>query len=506
MTDVVPEVGVVELIGSLDRYEAKLAREELCAAGKRYQAALTIFDLIRSTRNRSVSKVKRLSEQKGINQFYRTSATLKDLIENHLKRQLLTTESIHTAQWHIQSRASVYWKKGFKEYALNQIRKGIDELVLEDNPEHVLGLLVEEQRMIRSASFDQREARHANYRSERNAALKIIENREAINDLSEEAFQLRRKYHNASHPDVLVKVNQIIDDPLLQNELGALSFGARIRFHVALSLCYSMLQDQAKTIHHHKAVVMAWEKRPDQQILRPRTYQQAIINYLSECVKYGVQEDVELLYGKAEAIVIKAKAESATGFYYLSSFWLFYLMNNRPTEFGKEFARKVEEGISKHKDYLNESTLMVLRFNLADLMYLTDNQKEAIRLYTELGQKKTSKRKDLIGISKMMVMLLRFDRANSTYIESLNKEARRYFKMNPEVDTLNGLVYEFIGKMLSVVKSEEGSPIKTLQSRLETLEKEQGDVTGLEEVQVWLKSRLTGKSSGKVWQEQIAKN
>ena len=504
MTDVDPEVGVIELIGSLDKYEAKLAREELFAAGKRYQTALIVFDLVRSVRSRTVSEVKKIAEENGISQFYRTSSSLKEIIENHLQKQLLGVESINSTLWHIQSLASVYWKKGFKEYAIKQIREGIDKLVLEDNPEHVLALLVEEQRMIRSANFDLREARHANYRSERNAALKIIENREAINDLSEEAFQLRRKYHTATHPEVLEKVQRIIDDPLLHNELGALSFGARIRFHAALSFCYSMLQDQKKAIYHHRAVVKAWEKRPDQQVLKPRTYQQAIINYLSECVKYGVPEDVEELYKQAEAIVIKDKAESATGFYYLSSFWLFYVMNNRPTEIGEEFARKVEDGISKHKDYLKESTLMVLRFNLADLMYLTDNLNEAIRLYTEVALKKTSKRKDLIGISKMMVMLLRFDRANSTYIESLNKEARRYFKMNPEVDTLNGLVYEFIGKMLSVVETEEESPIKMLQSRLEAIEKDKGDITGLEEVQVWLKSRLSGKTFGQVWQEQVA--
>ncbi|MFT5054183.1 MAG: hypothetical protein ACI97X_001207 [Oceanospirillaceae bacterium] len=504
MTDVVQEVGVNELVRCLDRYEAKTVREELANAGKRFNSTLLLFDLIRSDRSGDVAENKKKAEGQGITQYYRTAARLHTLVEDHLKQVLLNSDSVDAKLWHVQSQVSVYWKKGFKEYALAQVRAGIEKLVLEDHPEHVLALLVEEQRMIRSANFDRREERHANYRSERNAALKIIENREAINDLSEEAYLLRKKYHSATHPEIESKVQKILTDPLLQNEISALSFTARIRWHVALGFCYSMLQNCERTIYHLKSVVQIWQNRPDQQILKPRTYQQAIINYLSECVKYEVDEDIEKYYCEAESIPIKDKTEAAAGFYFLSSFWLFYLMNNRPMDAGKEFAKTVEEGLTRHKGYLSDSALTVIQFNLADLMYLSDNLKESIRLFQVVAHKKTTVRKDLIGTAKMMVMLLEFDRENSVYLESLNKEARRYFKTNPEVDNLNAIVYEFIGKMLSIVKSEEKGVIDMLELRFKELVKDKGEVLGLEEVQIWLEGRRSGKTYGKVWMDKLA--
>ncbi len=504
LTRVVHGVGVLEVINSLSRNEGKHVRKALVDAGKRYFSALVFFDIINAEKCIDQVEANRLGEAKGISNIHRCGKILMDFILNYLSGQMVAEESVDQQLWHTQSMGSLLWRKGFKEQAIAVLEAGIKGLVLEDHPEQVLTLLTAQERMIRGANFDLREERHSNYRSQRNAALKIIANREAINDLSEEAFQLRKLFYAGTHPDVEKRIQKIIDDPLLQNEMTVLSFTAKIRFHVALGFCYTMLADSTKTLYHHKAVVDTWEARPDQQKLKPRTHQQAILNYLFVCVRYKQHDNIEFWYQKAVAIEIKDKAESAAGFFATSNFWLYYLINNKPMDAGREFLQEMEEGMATHKEHLDDDSIVGLWFNLADLMYLSDQNEQAIRYYKKVANKKSSQRKDLMGVSKMMIMLMKFERNSPTYIDSLNKQARRYFRNNPEVDTLNAMVYVFMGKLLAAPESEEQLVLEIFQQNLNELEKAKGSLSGIEEVRVWILSNLTRKTYGQVWQDKIA--
>jgi hypothetical protein len=177
-------------------------------------------------------------------------------------------------------------------------------------------------------------------------------------------------------------------------------------------------------------------------------------------------------------------------------------MNHESITKAAMYALKILPEIHKYEKHALAGSMMNFRLNVASLFFQYGQKNECKKQLQSILDSKGGVRIDLIGATKILDILVNFDLHASEYTESLNMSARRFFRKNPELNSFDGAVFRLVDRILNNAEEKHAEIYQdALQTLYPILEKD-SNALALEEVVLWIESRLQKKPILNVWEER----
>ena len=195
--------------------------------------------------------------------------------------------------------------------------------------------------------------------------------------------------------------------------------------------------------------------------------------------------------------------------YALAYYELIYYMNICNFSEAKKLADQFEEIMDKYGGMITVSTQLGFHINIAILYFVLEEFKESLKYFKSIVlSSEKENRQDILRLGRVFEMILYYELEDVESFEPRYRSFVRYFKNLPTSCEFELLVLDHVNKMQKVVKGERSSILMNLQTGLEKLQRESttAKIAGLEEVLIWIESRITQRSMDKVLQDQIKIN
>ncbi|MFK8104813.1 MAG: hypothetical protein AB8G15_20010, partial [Saprospiraceae bacterium] len=195
--------------------------------------------------------------------------------------------------------------------------------------------------------------------------------------------------------------------------------------------------------------------------------------------------------------------------YALAYYELIYYMNICNFSEAKKLADQFSEIMDKYGGMITVSTQLGFQINIAILYFVLEEFKESLKYFEAIVlSSEKENRQDILRLGRVFKMILYYELEDVESFEPRYRSFVRYFKNLPASCEFELLVLDHVNKMQKVVKGERSGILINLQEELEKLQKESITVkiAGLEEVLIWIESRITQRSMDKVLQDQTKIN
>lgn len=114
--------------------------------------------------------------------------------------------------------------------------------------------------------------------------LKVLNINEQYHILYNDMFMFTKKTGSIRDEKDLGRLNEIIKNPLLQNESNAVSFDAKFKYYTILGHYYRITGDNESWIKYRHRLVKLMESGKKYIKENPRSYIMALNNYLNACI------------------------------------------------------------------------------------------------------------------------------------------------------------------------------------------------------------------------------
>lgn len=492
-----------ELVNSLNKQEAKMIAtflEELSTEHAALQ--LELFRCIRKARTvDNDAIVSRLDSESLIEYF----SYHKGALMNHILVQLRPTVQniLFQTRTNVMNELGKIWalyEKGFEVEAIHLVDSIVNKLDADDDSSLKLLVIQEEYQMLKAASYVDRAKRLEQLVAKRQALLRIIRNEDELDILNDKVFALYETVRQSPQEEYHQVVEQIFENRLLKSENEALSFKSRITYNKAHLYRSSILGDVEGIVKHQERIVALWEGAPNQRANRPFVYKYALINLLNGYWRARQFKHFEKVYKKALKVRVLNKKNEASAFVALSSVWLIYLMNTSKIDEAIDFEKEIQPKLQLSAKYATTGSLLNLRYNLASLLFLTGKYKRALKQFEEIAYQKGNVRDDLKGVSRVLMILCAFEHKDSEFIVSLNQAARRFYRKHSKLGKIRLVVFRCIDQLLNADMYNTKSVLEEALKDVNNLIEYDSTIIGLEEVQIWLESKLQGRPIRQIWE------
>jgi hypothetical protein len=269
------------LIQSMDKNEKGYFKKFAGISGQKDNSIYTrLFDAIGSMKTydplviKAIFKGEKVLKHLTVTKFY-----LKNLILKSLRNYYNDTDP-EIEQENAMAEIKVLMNKQLNESALRMISKLKKANLLRGDDLKLLQLSLMEYRVLmRKASYREITSTAQNRLAEEKGYLKNYEILSAYRNLQGTIMGIMgTKGHEANDPEM---INQLLKNPLLQNEDKALSFKARAMRYEALSRLYKLLHDDAKSLQVAIDTVELYRAHPVKKKLSAFNYLTALKNLFS---------------------------------------------------------------------------------------------------------------------------------------------------------------------------------------------------------------------------------
>lgn len=171
---------------------------------------------------------------------------------------------------------------------------------------------------------------------------------------------------------------------------------------------------------------------------------------------------------------------------------IFYINSNL---FGKaiDLVPKIKEGLDYFGKNIVQSTRLTFYHNLAVLFFAKERYSEALDWVNEiLETEKEAIRKDLQQFARIFQLIIHYELDNDRILDNLITSARRKFVKSGELKAFENLLLSFFREIQTTVSTkEEIKAFETLELSLkELIDQPRQERVGLEEVSIWIKSKI----------------
>lgn len=339
-----------------------------------------------------------------------------------------------------------------------------------------------------------------------NHTMEVILSTNRYLELMDVTQAITVRYASHPHPADLRKLQEIADNPLLQDESMALSFDAKIAFRNIRGTYMLLTGSNEQALYHYREAVRVWKEHPAMIAERPAQYRRYLINYLNSLA--STRNDEEF----AEIITsVKALSDSGTGFRInrLREVWnieLFYYLNNGRLDRGGTVIDEIRSNIRQHRSDIQPSALIPLYYNCSVFYFLEGNHRMSLDyINTIMNETSIELKRDIQEFTRIFSLITHYELRNFDILDNMIRATQRFLRQKETLSDFETLVLRAIRSLLGSVNEQTSLAVfRSLHTDLVTiLHAPDANPLGLLEVLFWTESKLRQRSIRDVFTEKM---
>lgn len=293
------------------------------------------------------------------------------------------------------------------------------------------------------------------------------------------------------------------------NGAPILTFSARMYHYQLLSMQALMSGNAQEARKDGKRLLDLWEKAPGIRKERLGQYIRHCSNYLNYCIAERSFEHVEQYLNNLKSLSVKSSVsidlEAELEQNILLAEQMLYLNTDRLEEACALFPR-VEGAVEKFGSKINRAREMTLRYNNVIALFALSHYEQALIGCLDLVKiPHYEHRRDLQFMGRVLEIIIHYELRDHQYLNTLVAKLGRMFKQPEESRDFERMILRNLLKLAETrVKNLSGSGEK--KTSMDLFLKFHADLTqyksaapaklqiGMEEIAIWVESKVQGKS------------
>jgi tetratricopeptide (TPR) repeat protein len=421
---------LIDLVNSLTVNEKRYFKLSSFSEGKNYQK---IFDLIESKKVSSSKELKAALNHTGMNISYE-----KKYLQKLILRAL---RNFHEDERAIQSvlqatiDLEILFNKQQYDLCLEIIEDNLaicrqQELHLQE-----IYLLKWKRRLYTRRGYYNEIATLSNqWLEEENQCIEQVKNLNVYKDIQAKMLMKIAKKAIARETEDIAYFDNVINNPYLENENMAKSYMAKILYYEAWVWYYSNTLKVNNAYIIGKKLLALIESHPNKIIDNPQHYIAALASFANRCSVLNYFDEALLTIDKLDrlndqkGLKLSKSLHTETLSFVIEKRMMCYTFS-RNFEAGVRYYEKIEDTITKNKDFLRETFFSMNHLLVAICYFYTNNYNKALEyIRLNLDETEDNQRHDNFLYTHMLHIMLHFELNNVELIPYLCKQLQRFAK------------------------------------------------------------------------------
>ncbi|MBK7871833.1 MAG: hypothetical protein IPJ74_14715 [Saprospiraceae bacterium] len=472
-----------ELIHSLEQSEKRyfkiFAKRHAIQGQNQY---LRLFDILESMSEYDEEKVKCTL---GDNAFSKNLPSGKNYLYNLLLRSLRSYNSSKSAYFTLHELLldiKTLIEKGLLQQAAKLIRKA-KKLAMQYHYEiPLLEIILMERKLIRRYTSNYANEKIDEAQQESSAILQRITQRLKMLDLYETMF-LTSRNENETQQSQLVTVT-LAEELIAEAEHQTPSFELQTTYHMLHVQYYYLIKDFKKRSEHLRALIALYDTNPFMIDEDQEPHINILNNYLTTCFYLDQLDAFQPILQKMKSIKaknFKLKSLIFNHFYYLE---VLYRLVRKEYKEVISMVPMIEEGLKTYAANITKSRELTFIYNIAIAYFLEKDYPKALDWINRiLNESKLEERQDIQDLARIFQIVLHYQLENHDFTESLILSANRHLLKKDKRQSAEYIIANHLKQALYSDKKKERAVFSKLEAELQ-------DVKGLEEIKIWVASKI----------------
>lgn len=297
---------------------------------------------------------------------------------------------------------------------------------------------------------------------------------------------------NLNKADENAALREILARPIMQDEAFATTFNGRIAWQLIHGFTYSLQAQHARAEPYYRRLLQVWEAHPQQIALHQERYAMSIVDLLNCCHSLDKYQDFELHIATIRSLKkLPLPVENRINWIVTNLEVLFYI-NTLRLDTASDVVARWEQVLNQNQDFVNEVSILSYSFNIALLYFVKEDFRLALRwLNRILNHPRTLTRSDVQRFSRMFYLVLQIELGNMELLETELANTRRALKLSG-INPLEKAILRLLSKLITRPIGDWRIYQTQFWEQLGAIAKTGTVVFGLQEMQIWVQSRLAG--------------
>lgn len=330
---------------------------------------------------------------------------------------------------------------------------------------------------------------------------KTISNFGKVWALKKDVFSLYRSGADFKDAGVLAHLESVKDDlkalyPSLEH-----SFALSKTYHLAMSDYYNCINDRQKSYEHLSKNYDEYNQHPEykgEYLLDYRLLLSNLIGRAHALRKYEAFDDY-----LEELKALPVDSFNAEGEVFQNVYFLEHLRYINSGEFEKAEALvpTIEEGLEKYSAKINKARELSFKCNIMVMYFVMHRFKEAQHWAELILEDKGEIKQGVLTLTRILYPIIHFELGHYDLVENLTRSTYRYLLKLKRLHGFERLMVQYLQSLpFSSDSTEFKEKLNAFAKELEELKNDPKEKTtyGMEEVQLWVRSRQSSTSMAKL--------
>lgn len=285
----------------------------------------------------------------------------------------------------------------------------------------------------------------------------------------------------------------LADEAMKRRPPEKAGFQALLAWHYAHAYAAMMQGAPIEARRHLQHILDTWDQHPAFRRRQPLEYYQALTLFVDNCIRLGELSGLKATLDRFDKPQGLSRAAQAGVIFSGHHLRLRYAIATGHTEAAMSLTAQVEAALQQWQRQVAPSVELTLRYNLGALHFFAGKNPAALRQFYLLRSLQSSHtRPDIIQASRLVELAIALDSGDPSRVEGLLRSFTRYKARRTREAALEEAMTHLASTFLKNGGTLKGKDLKQCLVQLKPLG-EEGALTGLGELQVWLRSHLEGK-------------
>lgn len=482
---------LIKALSKGDRRNFKLFAR-LQEGDKKY---IQLFDAI--DKQEAYDEKKLLDQFKG-ERFTRQFSVAKNYLYNYILKTLhIFHKDQHSELSTLLHQVQILMGKNLFDQAHKMVRKAKHLAEKQERFQEMLYLLQHEREILvqtnKTAEFDL----FVSYiQEEEKSYSDKIRNYIDYRHIRDRASQLLSKSKAARTSNDLTYFSEILDNPLIKEESGALSDRARILRLGTQSDCYWFSGKVEESIKITEDIISIYEQRPSLMHEDRLVYINQLSNLSGFNYRVGRIEDSLSSINKLKNLKVETAQEQVRIFEKYYFFALALSVETGDAEGGKELMSEIEKNFKKIDGKIRKSFELNLFYLSSYFWVQTSEPSKALRWINKiLNEPKTEMRIDIQCMARILNLIIHLELDNKDLIEYFIKSTYRFLSKKDHLHNFERLTLRYFKKLSLCNSNFETIPVyKEFLSELNKVLSDpyEEKANDLFDLRTWIEAKIAG--------------
>ncbi|GJM32081.1 MAG: hypothetical protein DHS20C18_10820 [Saprospiraceae bacterium] len=335
---------------------------------------------------------------------------------------------------------------------------------------------------------------------EKERVLQQIIEEERFEKMRHQAFLLFRSDSDIRRATIAGEVETLIEI-LLKTGHTANTFFSQNACFDALALLYRLKLDHTEALRYYRKILSLWNKEEHHHFREAFAdfYKLHIYNYLNTLHLTAQYEEFDQRLKEARKLKLSFLEDEVEDFQNIEFLKFLQLINTNKFVEAQQLIPEIETRLLSYSDRVEcmiESRKITWLYNIAVFYFIIEEFDSAETWFLRLFSLSFSKeqRKDLKYLSKIFLLIIHYEKGYPRDEERLQKSTLKYLKRNEAYLDFEKIVLHELNALSSYPTDlkRKKATLVSFQQKIEEIKRAKSIRNGVEEIGLWIQSRLDG--------------